>query len=489
MTSFVDRFLAILAVCAVLLSVNRASAVEKVYTDFDRFGVRGSISDSIAAVGQRFGGPSGNGDVQVFDPIEVDGVSVYLADILATQEVTLSTGADFGAGALAVDGNTIIAAAYRNEVNGATEAGCVFVFTREEGEWTYQDQWNEPLPLGADTSIAANAKFGIAGDLDGNQALVLAGGKNMAYVYNRLDGVWDGGTPLPGGSLNSPVAGALDNGVVVVGSLLDAAHADVWRYNGETWGHEAEIAQPVANSLFGSAVAISGDTLVVAAHGQAVGDQAGAGAVHLYQYDEVGSQWLLEQSIENPDPVAGDAFGYSVAIEGDRLVVGAPRVDVGGAVDAGAAYVFERDDSVWTQIDKQVLATPLAGQWFGETVGVDEFSLLIGGSGKTTVDPVGQGVVQLEAPVSVRIPGDANRSGAVDDTDAAILAAHWGDSDVSWGDGDFDGDNLVGPRDASILAAHWGYGSTGTAAATAVPEPSTLVLLIGALLGLAALRR
>ncbi len=74
------------------------------------------------------------------------------------------------------------------------------------------------------------------------------------------------------------------------------------------------------------------------------------------------------------------------------------------------------------------------------------------------------------------IPGDTNHDGRVDATDAAVVAANWGQS-VSGkaSDGDFDGDGTVGPADASILAAHW---SPSPGEETAVPEPSTSVLLL-----------
>jgi hypothetical protein len=83
----------------------------------------------------------------------------------------------------------------------------------------------------------------------------------------------------------------------------------------------------------------------------------------------------------------------------------------------------------------------------------------------------------------VDVPGDATGNGVVDELDARALAANWGASGptVTWAMGDFDGDDLVGPRDASIMAANWGYGSSE---ATAVPEPTALMLLVGGLVGL-----
>ncbi len=74
------------------------------------------------------------------------------------------------------------------------------------------------------------------------------------------------------------------------------------------------------------------------------------------------------------------------------------------------------------------------------------------------------------------ILGDANGDGKVDDVDAQIVAANWGDSTTNGADdGDFDGDGVVGPIDAAIMAANWDH---GTSEAAAVPEPSRLALLV-----------
>ncbi|MBN1591228.1 MAG: PEP-CTERM sorting domain-containing protein [Pirellulales bacterium] len=90
------------------------------------------------------------------------------------------------------------------------------------------------------------------------------------------------------------------------------------------------------------------------------------------------------------------------------------------------------------------------------------------------------------------IPGDANNSGTVDSADAIALAENWGAVSQTlgltwWEMGDFDGDEVVGPRDAAIMAANWGYGVP--APASAVPEPSTIVLLLMLALGGALSRR
>jgi len=467
-----------------------APAVVGIFDDSDYFGIRGSIDEGTALLGQRFGGPDGRGDAQVFDVEE--GVwtrSAYLADLLPPG--ALAIGADFGAGALAIDDNTALVAAYRNEVDGATQTGSVFLFSRDHGEWSYQDHWTQPLPPGA-TTPAPNALFGTAGDLDGDRAILVAGGTNTAYVYERYAGVWDDGTMLAGGDLATPIAAAIDQQVAVIGTFLDDGHVDVWRHDGEAWSHETQIATPQLDNLFAADVDVSGDTIVVAARDQTVGDQTEAGAVYVYHYDEGTAEWTLQQMIEHPEPAAGDEFGYSVAIEGDRLVVGAPRRDVtigeDTISDIGAAYVFQRSDSTWTQVDKWEPDSATKGLWFGESVAVGEWSLLVGGSGRTTETTAGQGMVQLEGPVATNIPGDTDRDGIVDADDAATLALNWGKTNATWSMGDFNDDGVVNAVDAAMLAANWNA-TDGEAATTAVPEPSTLALLLGALLALTAIRR
>lgn len=67
------------------------------------------------------------------------------------------------------------------------------------------------------------------------------------------------------------------------------------------------------------------------------------------------------------------------------------------------------------------------------------------------------------------IPGDADYSGVVDSADGAILGSHWGDQDVTWSEGDFDGNGRVGPFDASILGAQFGQVFSGSEASAAAP--------------------
>jgi hypothetical protein len=82
-------------------------------------------------------------------------------------------------------------------------------------------------------------------------------------------------------------------------------------------------------------------------------------------------------------------------------------------------------------------------------------------------------------------PGDANRDGVVDASDATILAGNWQATNADWSMGDFNGDGIVDASDATILAGNWQAGTDSTA----VPEPGTILLMVTLLLTLGIVRR
>ncbi len=90
-----------------------------------------------------------------------------------------------------------------------------------------------------------------------------------------------------------------------------------------------------ADDRFGRSVAISGDVIVVGAADK----NSLAGVAYVF---ERGLSWGQVKILQAPGATMGDAFGASVAVDGDVIVVGASCVD-GAAVDAGAAYVFQRN--------------------------------------------------------------------------------------------------------------------------------------------------
>lgn len=128
------------------------------------------------------------------------------------------------------------------------------------------------------------------------------------------------------------------------------------------------------NSQMGYSLAVDGSTLVVGARFDA-GAGDGAGAAFVYRWSPAG--WSLEAVLTASDATPNDTFGYSVALDGDRLVVGANTAD-GAVLEAGAAYVFERTDGTWLEQAKLVAPQPLVKERFGESCAIDGDTILVG---------------------------------------------------------------------------------------------------------------
>ena len=101
-----------------------------------------------------------------------------------------------------------------------------------------------------------------------------------------------------------------------------------------------------------------------------------------------GSTWSQQAYLKASQVTAFDQFGWSVAISGDTVVVGANLEDSSttginsapdeGAVDAGAAYVFVRSGSTWSQQAYLKASQITANDWFGASVAVDADTVVIG---------------------------------------------------------------------------------------------------------------
>lgn len=147
---------------------------------------------------------------------------------------------------------------------------------------------------------------------------------------------------------------------------------------------------------FGTSVAVDGDTLVVGAPLEASngepGDNSIARSGAVYVYRRMGTAWTREAFLKAPNVGEDDAFGTSVALSGNTLVVGAPREDsqatgVGGddadnsARDAGAAYVFERSGGRWVFEGYLKPSHTDAYDNFGASVSVDGDTIVVSASG------------------------------------------------------------------------------------------------------------
>ncbi len=183
---------------------------------------------------------------------------------------------------------------------------------------------------------------------------------------------------------------AIDGDTAVITALgddnaggIDAGAAYVFIRTGASWTQQAKLtaSDGVAADQFGNSAAISGNTIVIGT----LSDDTGAGldVGSAYVFVRSGTVWSQQAKLTASDAVAFDRFGGSVTIFVDSIVVGASQADA-GAADAGAAYVYTRSGTVWSQQAKLIPGDPLGGSFFGVSVSVSGDSAAIGRHGDTT---------------------------------------------------------------------------------------------------------
>jgi hypothetical protein len=91
------------------------------------------------------------------------------------------------------------------------------------------------------------------------------------------------------------------------------------------------------------------------------------------------------------DATEADAFGDAVAVDRNRLLVGAPLEDVGVIDDQGAVYLFRRKGSTWVEAVKLTASDGFIGDLFGSSVAMDGETLVVGAGG----EGLGRGAVYV----------------------------------------------------------------------------------------------
>jgi hypothetical protein len=260
---------------------------------------------------------------------------------------------------------------------------------------------------------------------------------------------------------------------------------------------------------FGSSVAIFEDLAVVGAHLFDFGSQTDRGRALVFRRISGSSGWEFLKTLLADDGEASDHFGFSVATNGDFIIVGAPDANVNEFINSGSAYMFYRNQGGtdnWGQVAKLTPNDPESYAYFGASValgyGVQFKTALVGASGKDgTATASGAAYIfnegiqikKLTAPdaraeayfgdsvaytdnwfhwIVVGAPGDFN--GSEKQTGSAYLFERdWG-SPNSWGfnikitpsdgdDDDFFGDSVAISGDTVVIGAPHALTNKGAA--------------------------
>ena len=176
---------------------------------------------------------------------------------------------------------------------------------------------------------------------------------------------------------NTAVVGALF-ATTPAGQFAGAAY--VYVRSGATWVEQAKLtaSDGLASYPFGGSVAVDGDTVVVGASGSA-GEGGPPGAA--YVFVRSGTTWTEQAKLTAADGASGDFFGSSVAVSGNTVLVGAAGDDAAAWIDVGSAYTFIRSGVTWTQQAKLTPTDAIEEDRVGVAVALSGDTALIGSYG------------------------------------------------------------------------------------------------------------
>ncbi len=269
---------------------------------------------------------------------------------------------------VAIDGDTLVV----SDFNFLRLYGSVYVFTRSGDSWDEGQELITGLGVGASVAI------------DGDTILVGAPFTGLTYVFTNGETGWEEKPEIVSPSTSMPFFGwavDLSGDTAVVGAPLTGS-AYAFTRNGDSWDKGQEL---ITGSWVGSSVAIDGETVVVGAPSLLpVSSQVpqGPGSAYVFRKDAKGS-W--QQQELNPGV---DGFGASVAISGDRFLVGAPTDDAACPDDpfcnSGSVQMFHYDGESWIQdphhpaLIPTLEPSPEESDKFGWAVAIDSSTVVAG---------------------------------------------------------------------------------------------------------------
>lgn len=251
--------------------------------------------------------------------------------------------------------------------NTASASGAVYVLVRSGTTWTHQaylkasntetlDGFGSSVSLSADgntLAVAAPREDSVASGIGGNQADNTAGDAGAVYIFTRAGGVWSQQAYVK--ASNTDASDAFGTSIALAGD-----------------GNTLVVTAPSEGS---SATGVNGN--------QTIDTAIRAGAA--YVFVRTGTAWSQQAYLKASNTEAEDNFGEHVGLSGDgnTIVVSAPREDsiavgINGngasntAADSGAAYVFVRSGTTWSQQAYVKAATIGSSDRFGSSVAISD---------------------------------------------------------------------------------------------------------------------
>ncbi len=301
------------------------------------YGGRVAVSGDTAIVGDHgtdIAGAADRGAAYVF--VRSSGVWQQQARLVASD----GAAADFFGWGIALLNDIAVIGAFGDDTAPGADQGAAYVFERVGSLWFERQKLTAP-------DAAAGALFGYSASISGDRIAV--------------------------GALSAAVAANAEQGKAYVYFRTGIA---------PSWSFEQTLTalDGAASDFFGAHVSLSGDTVLVTASGDDVGANADQGSA--YVFDRSGGTWVQQQKLLPSDGGAGDGFGLSGALFGDTAVVGSFSADVPPNANQGAAYVYTRSGPTWSPQQKLVLPNGAPNQFAGFSIALSGQVVAVGAFGR-----------------------------------------------------------------------------------------------------------
>lgn len=261
------------------------------------------------------------------------------------------------------------------------------------------------------TDSGATYVFGRSGTMRVQQAYIKASNRGGTDAFG-ISTALDGDTLVVGAYFEDANQTFISHGTVASGdnTAVNAGAAYVFVRTGTLWSQQAYLkaSNAEAGDLFGSSVAISGDTVVVGASSEdsaqtyvtngtlVTDDDSAPGAGAAYVFVRTGTLWTQQAYLKAMNSGGTDSFGHKVGISGDIAVVSAISEDSNQSTitngttasgdnsfsSAGAAYVFKRTGTTWQPEAYLKPANVAANFQYGYLLGIDGTTVVVAAAGE-----------------------------------------------------------------------------------------------------------
>ncbi len=228
------------------------------------------------------------------------------------------------------------------------------------------------------------------------------------------------------------------------GRGIQSGAAYIFTRSGKKWTQQAKLTASEGSiyKAFGFSVGISGDTVIVGTATDKIGENNTQGSAYIFTRSE--GKWTEQAKLTAPDGAKEDYFGWSVGISGDTAIVGMCNGDSDKTLKRGAAYIFVRSGKIWSQQQKLTAPDGKTNDDFGFSVDVSGNMVIVG----ARVDDIDAKVDQGSAYIFVR-------SGTVWKQQAQLTASNGGAKDRF-------GYNIAISGDQVVVSANYSSFRTNT---------------------------